>query len=335
MTQSNLPKISIIILTINEESFLRKCLASIRNQSYPQGKIEIVVVDNGSKDRSVEVAKSFGAKVSVNSSGDVFQNWAIAMKKITGDFTYMVDQDIELREPHFFQQMLKPLLEDKKIVASFTRKYVRKDQPWITRYLSHHPSQQDPLYEFLIPPVTDYYIKEKPDYIICKFKLGRVPPFGRMFFRVKHLRNIGIMKLDRIFDYDLIERSIRSGQELFAYVPKAGLYHHHAKSFRHLLKKRIRNVHLHYLPYKNSTDFLWIDVRRREDVFKMIYWILYANLIAPATLRGFIRFLRIKDPVVLMEPVVALVITDVLLLEFIKTGSGRNMYVDSLKTLLK
>ncbi|GCC09993.1 N-glycosyltransferase [archaeon] len=44
--------VSIIITTKNEEKNIANCLESIRTQSYPSEKIEIIVVDNNSTDRT-------------------------------------------------------------------------------------------------------------------------------------------------------------------------------------------------------------------------------------------------------------------------------------------
>lgn len=56
-------QISVIITTKNEEPHIADCLGSIKNQTYPSGLIEIIVVDNNSNDRTVEIAKRFTDKV--------------------------------------------------------------------------------------------------------------------------------------------------------------------------------------------------------------------------------------------------------------------------------
>ncbi len=55
------PFISIIIPTLNEEKFLPKLLSSIRSQTYKN--YEIIVADANSTDRTVEIAKEYGAIV--------------------------------------------------------------------------------------------------------------------------------------------------------------------------------------------------------------------------------------------------------------------------------
>lgn len=53
----SLPKVSIIIPTYNEEENINECLNYLKIQSYPQEKMEILVVDNGSTDRTSAIVK--------------------------------------------------------------------------------------------------------------------------------------------------------------------------------------------------------------------------------------------------------------------------------------
>ena len=59
--KNKLPLVSINIPTYNSQKTLGETLASIKKQTYPN--IEIIVADGYSRDRSVAIAKSYGAKV--------------------------------------------------------------------------------------------------------------------------------------------------------------------------------------------------------------------------------------------------------------------------------
>jgi len=59
------PLISIIIPTLNEEENIEACLASCR----PSPNTETIVVDGGSRDRTVQIARSQGARVILSSPG--------------------------------------------------------------------------------------------------------------------------------------------------------------------------------------------------------------------------------------------------------------------------
>jgi len=51
--------VSVIITTKNEEKNIENCLRSIKNQNYPREKIEIIVVDNNSLDKTKEIALKY------------------------------------------------------------------------------------------------------------------------------------------------------------------------------------------------------------------------------------------------------------------------------------
>lgn len=54
--------ISVIIPTLNEEKYIESTLKALKNQDY-EGKYEIIVADEMSKDKTVEIAKKYADKV--------------------------------------------------------------------------------------------------------------------------------------------------------------------------------------------------------------------------------------------------------------------------------
>ena len=57
------PQISVIIPHLNQHDFLRRCLLSLEQQSFDRDSVEIIVVDNGSKQLPTDVCKSFGVRL--------------------------------------------------------------------------------------------------------------------------------------------------------------------------------------------------------------------------------------------------------------------------------
>ena len=55
--------ISIIIRTLNEDKYLEKLLISIGKQKINGFKSEVVIVDSGSTDRTLQIAKKYKARV--------------------------------------------------------------------------------------------------------------------------------------------------------------------------------------------------------------------------------------------------------------------------------
>ena len=54
-----LPKISVVIPAYNEEKNIEKCLKSIFSSNYPKNNIEVIVVDDGSKDNTLKILKKY------------------------------------------------------------------------------------------------------------------------------------------------------------------------------------------------------------------------------------------------------------------------------------
>ena len=63
MEVKSYPLVSIVVTTKNEEKNIENCLNSIKNQNYPQNKIEIIVVDNNSIDKTKQIALRYTDKV--------------------------------------------------------------------------------------------------------------------------------------------------------------------------------------------------------------------------------------------------------------------------------
>ncbi|HWC00681.1 MAG TPA: glycosyltransferase [Bryobacteraceae bacterium] len=55
--------ISVIIPALNEERVIGRCLDCIASQTLPSDQIEVLVIDNGSRDKTVEIARSFARQL--------------------------------------------------------------------------------------------------------------------------------------------------------------------------------------------------------------------------------------------------------------------------------
>lgn len=85
-------KLSVVLAVYNEEKNIKACLDSIDNLAE-----EIIIVDGGSVDKTVEIAKEFGAKVIITDNPPIFHiNKQKAMDVATGDWILQLDADERL-----------------------------------------------------------------------------------------------------------------------------------------------------------------------------------------------------------------------------------------------
>lgn len=87
-----MPRISVVIPALNEEKYLPILLESLKNQTFKD--FEIIVADAGSKDNTIEIAKSYGAKVVPGGMPGPGRNRGA--ESATGEFLFFFDSDVLL-----------------------------------------------------------------------------------------------------------------------------------------------------------------------------------------------------------------------------------------------
>ena len=87
------PKVSIIIPTYNQAEYLKEAIESVLNQTYKN--IEIIIVDDGSTDNTLEVVASFDNKIVYiqqrNKGASSARNTGI--KEASGEYVAFLDSD--------------------------------------------------------------------------------------------------------------------------------------------------------------------------------------------------------------------------------------------------
>lgn len=117
MERKDYPNISVVVIGRNEERMIGRCLGSILASEYPPGKLEVIYVDSGSSDRTVEVASGYPVRIlRIDPEG---ANPASArnegLRQASGEFVQFVDGDMILH-PKWLIQALK-YFEDQEVAC--------------------------------------------------------------------------------------------------------------------------------------------------------------------------------------------------------------------------
>ncbi len=125
--------LSVAIITLNEEANLARTLASV------QFADEVVVIDSGSTDRTLEIAREFDAKV-------YFEQWKgfasqknSAIEKCTGTWILSLDADEELTLE--LQQEIRVLLRTKPPADAYM---IRRRNLFLNSWMRHGGYYPDP-----------------------------------------------------------------------------------------------------------------------------------------------------------------------------------------------
>ena len=121
-SSDDLPSYSIIIPTKNEETVIRRCLEGILNIDYPKDKLQVIVVDGNSTDKTCEICREFEQKYPETFKVICEQNTRgkpaalnLTLPYLTGDIVATFDAD-SLPEPDVLKKATV-YFADKKLVA--------------------------------------------------------------------------------------------------------------------------------------------------------------------------------------------------------------------------
>jgi glycosyltransferase involved in cell wall biosynthesis len=130
--------LSVVIITHNEEANLGRTLESV-SALVSDGKGEIIVVDSGSTDRTVEIAKSYGAKVFVEEWKGFAAQKNSALDKASGEWILSLDAD---------EEVSAELARDMATVATNASKpsgfYIPRQNFFLGRWIRHGGFWPDP-----------------------------------------------------------------------------------------------------------------------------------------------------------------------------------------------
>ena len=106
--------VSVIIPVYGVEKYIAQCLESVINQTY--NNLEIIVVNDGTKERSAEIAKEYAAKDSRIKVYD-FDNGGLSVARnrgleiATGDYISYIDSD-DWIEKNMYETLLEAAMKN-------------------------------------------------------------------------------------------------------------------------------------------------------------------------------------------------------------------------------
>ncbi len=116
-------KLSAAVITLNEEEKIADCLRSLLFAD------EIVVIDSGSEDRTVQIAESFGARVIFNRWPGHVEQKNFAIDQTCGEWVLSLDADERVSKK--LQSSIMEVLKDKNINACSIPRAVYYVNRWI------------------------------------------------------------------------------------------------------------------------------------------------------------------------------------------------------------
>ncbi|MEK6890812.1 MAG: glycosyltransferase family 2 protein [Nanoarchaeota archaeon] len=303
-------KLSIAIPTYNEEVDLKVCLEAISEQKYPRNLIEVLIIDNYSNDKTIEVAKSFSKKINIkiikNKIKDAEVSKMIGFNNSSGEFFMYLDADMKFSDDRFIEKMLLPFKLDKRITGNLVQFVVNRKHPTLTRTLSYDEFQRDPIFKFFTIGIKDIVIEKKSEYWLCKCDKDKVPPQGLMIYKKKLIESYANGK-KQLIDNEIPAVLIEKGHEYFAFVPSTGVEHLLLRNLNELWRKRVRNLERTYYPNVGERKFKWINWKKQWMMVGI--WLIYSHIVIFPIVNAIYKSFKYRDICFLNEPMLNLVST--------------------------
>lgn len=297
-----LPLVSFVIPTYNEERNIGRCLKSIFAQDYPKDKIEVIIIDDGSTDRTREICTRYSVRIIYSGRHIIEFSVRLGIEAADGEFVALLGADNELLGKDWILKMARPMLEDKEIVGAHTSILAPREDSAINRYCCGLLQTGAPLEYYLMQRPKEVMAKE--DYFVQTFREDSclaIGENGTLFRRdavASILRDSEVNTLPGD-DLDLIYRLTKEGFTKYAYVPQAGVYHHFVVSYWDFIKKlRIKCKKFSQTWHKRQ--YPWLP-RQRGELFRTLKWVVFCSTFVGPLIHGF--FMRKKrDPAWLYHP---------------------------------
>jgi len=254
--------LSVVIPNFNGEEVLLKNLPKVLKEieDYKKGKAEVIIVDDGSEDNSIEVIKKFSkVKLLINPKNVGFSETVDnGVEKASGDIIILLNTDV-YPEVGFLNSLISHF-EDEKVFAvgcmdkSIEGKNVvlrgRGLGSWKRGFLVHKRGEVDKSDTLWVSGGSGAFRKSIWD------KLG------------------GLNKLYNPFyweDIDLSYRALKAGYKVM-FDSKSIVWHEHEKG---VIKKKFSPFMVKTIVFRNQFIFVWTNLTDFSLLIKHILWLPY------------------------------------------------------------
>lgn len=121
------PDISIIIATYNSAKLLGRVLDAVKAQDYPQDRIEILIVDGGSADETISLAKTYGCVVLNNPKTEPAHAKYLGLKNGKGRYLIFLDHDEVMQDKSSLRRKREIFEKEPDVHAVIGSGYINPD----------------------------------------------------------------------------------------------------------------------------------------------------------------------------------------------------------------
>jgi glycosyltransferase involved in cell wall biosynthesis len=111
-------KISVVVPTFNEERYIERLLVSLCNQTIPREDYEIIIVDGGSTDGTVEICRKYADKIIMQETPTVGGARNDGVKNAEAELVFTTDADCVVT-PSLLERIIQDFNEHPDVVMVY------------------------------------------------------------------------------------------------------------------------------------------------------------------------------------------------------------------------
>lgn len=314
-----LPSISIVTATYNSGKTLEECLKRVRNQNYPQGKIEIILGDGGSTDSTTEIAKKYKAKiVSIPpKKQNAEYNRGVAFNQAKNELVLVLDHDNLMTTKNYLRELVQPLLKHPEVVASGSCYYhYDKKYSLLDRYYALLGTHEAIPYYFGKADKMNQTSKkwnllgesvDCGDYYLVKFEADprKVPTIGTngCLMRRQLVIDNADTRPSHHYPIDVMVDVIKSGHNTFAFTKNSLIHLIGARGVIAFLRRRMMFMERYHFEDNSKRRY---SVYMPGDEWNLLKFLFYSFTIVKPLFDAVRGYLIIPDPAWFLHPVMCL-----------------------------
>lgn len=321
--KDNLPTISVVTATYNSEKTLDRCLRLVREQNYPQDKIEIILGDGGSIDNTFEIAKKYKAIVIHISTEkqNAEYNRGVAYNSARGELVLILDHDNFLPYKNWLMEMVIPLVENSDMVAANTCYYnYSKKYSLMDRYFALFGTSE-PLPYYLhkadrMPQTAKSWVLsgkavDKGNYYLAEFSKDarKFPSIGTngCLMRRKMVNKYADVWPEYHYPIDVLFDVVKKSKyNKFGFVKNSIIHLTHTRGFLEFMKRRISFVERYH--FQDIKKRRWSVVMPGDEAGVALY-VFYSLTIVKPLWDALMGFIKIRDVAWFVHPSMCLATT--------------------------
>ncbi len=110
-------KVSVIIPTLNDWENLEKCLYYLTKQNLGKNRLEVMVIDGGSTDKTIEIAKSGKTRILKDKIGSPEAAKGLGISEANGEYILVMDADDFLIDKDYIINLIESLEKEKNCIG--------------------------------------------------------------------------------------------------------------------------------------------------------------------------------------------------------------------------